>query len=458
MKKLDKLILSSFIGPFMLTFLVVIFILLSRQMLYYFDDIIGKDLGLAVVAHFIFYFILLTVPIALPLAILLSCLITFGNLAEHFELTAIKSAGISLLRVIRPIFFLTLFLTYIAFLANNYLAPYAALEAYTLLYDIKQKKPTLDIREGIFYSGLPDVSIQVKKKFSDDPAALKNILLYDHRNIDGQDIFIADSGRMYTIFNDRYLKFELYRGYNYKDNPKYTPGASETRVTTLSRTEFIKMEIVFNLSSFDLPRTSKELFAGNKLMRNISQIEHDIDSLTKIIDTEETSPGLHLFQYFRINEIDRPRPWNSDSAKVMQQVAVLRTEPLLPKLLEATTNRVRQAKQLTVANHEQVNKLYTEVLAFKVQWHKILANSFACLAMFFIGAPMGAIIKRGGLGVPFLVSIVFFILYTLLGMLGEDIAMQCMINESLAVWMANGLLSGIALLLFQIAWRDGSLF
>lgn len=212
MKKLDKLILTAFIGPFLLTLLVIIFILLSRQMLYYFDDIIGKDLGGVVLTRFIFYFILLTIPVALPLAVLLSSLITFGNLAEHFELTAIKSTGISLLRVILPIFFFTIFLTAIAYWSNNYLAPRAALEAYTLLYDIRQKKPTLDIREGIFYNGLPDISIKVNRKFTEDPAALKDIILYDHRNKEAEDLFVADSGRMYTIMNDRYLKFRTVPG------------------------------------------------------------------------------------------------------------------------------------------------------------------------------------------------------------------------------------------------------
>src|SRR5882672_1796647 len=167
MKKIDKLIISSFLGPFILTFLVVVFILLTQHMLKYFDDIIGKDLDWSTLATLWFYFAVLTTPIAMPLAVLLSSLITFGNLGEHFELTAVKSLGISLVRSLFPIFCFVLILTGFAFWANNNLVPKAALEAYSLLYDIKQKKPALDLREGAFYNGIPDISIKVNDRLPD---------------------------------------------------------------------------------------------------------------------------------------------------------------------------------------------------------------------------------------------------------------------------------------------------
>src|SRR6478609_7473964 len=220
MKKIEKLVLDSFIGTFIIMFLVVVFILLNIQMLRYFDDIIGKGLGWDVIGKLLFYFAIFTTPTALPLAVLLSSLIAFGNLGEHFELTAIKSAGISLIRTLRPIFIFVLFLTVAAFYANNNLVPKAALEAYSLLYDIKQKKPALDLREGSFYNGITDISIKVNKKY-EDGITIGGIVVYDHRKNDGnKDVTIADSGRMYTILNERYLKFELFRGY------KYTEGAS----------------------------------------------------------------------------------------------------------------------------------------------------------------------------------------------------------------------------------------
>jgi lipopolysaccharide export system permease protein len=242
MKKIDKLVLKSFIGPFILTFLVVVFILLMQHMLKYFDDIIGKGLGWDVVGQLLFYFAIFMTPVAMPLAVLLSSLITFGNLGEHFELTAIKSAGISLLRTLQPIFFFVIMLTGMAFYANNYLVPKAALEAYSLLYDIKQKKPALDLREGTFYNGIPDISIKVNKKFPEDDEALKEIIVYDHRKNDGnKEVTIADSGRMSTILNERYLKFELFNGYNYTEgavNEREMTGHQNVSTESLSRSVF----------------------------------------------------------------------------------------------------------------------------------------------------------------------------------------------------------------------------
>jgi lipopolysaccharide export system permease protein len=456
MKKLDKLILQAFIGPFILTLLVVIFILLSRQMLYYFDDIIGKDLGFLILAQFIFYFILIIIPVALPLAVLLSSLITFGNLAEHFELSAIKSAGISLLRVISPIFLFTVLLTVIAFYSNNKLAPYAALEAYTLLYDIKQKKPALDIREGTFYNGLPDVSIKVDRKFSEDPAALKKVILYDHRAKESEDVFVADSGRMYTILNDRYMKFELYNGYNYKENPdqgKELAGQSTAQREALAKSVFDKLEIVFDLSSFDLSETSKHLFEGNRLMRNLKQLETDIDSLTRTLDHKISSENTFPYGKFTEPRIIRtPAIQNSTRWDTL-----LNAKPTL-EMLQASTNHARQIKNSLAISQTFRDDVEKSRVLFAIQWHKIIANSLACIAMFLIGAPLGAIIKKGGLGIPFLVSIGFFIIYTLVGMQGEKLAGRGVVPVQLAAWAANGILLIIGLIFLNMAQRDGRLF
>jgi lipopolysaccharide export system permease protein len=452
MKKLDKLILKAFIGPFVLTFLVVIFILLSRQMLYYFDDIIGKDIGFRVLGQFVFYFILVIVPVALPLAVLLSSLITFGNLAEHFELTAIKSTGVSPLRVLRPVFLFTAFLTGIAFWSNNYLAPQAALEAYTLLYDIKQKKPTLDIQEGTFYNGLPDVSIKVDQKFSHDPAALKAIILYDHREKEGEDVFVADSGRMYTILNDRYMKFELYRGYNYKEGLDKN---EKSMVITpdedgLSRSAFNKLEIVYDLASFELSKTSKALFEGNRLMRNLSQLETDIDTLKRKITQQKGRGASIVTDSYKGPDVRRhPIPLHYEN---------LSNKNASREMLQAATNRAREGKRSLENNRIIVEELRRDLVGFEWQWYKIITNSLACVAMFLVGAPLGAIIKRGGLGIPFLISIAFFIIYTLLGMQGEKLAARGIVPVPAAAWAANIVLLLIGVIFLKTAQTDGRLF
>jgi lipopolysaccharide export system permease protein len=517
MKKLDKLVLSAFVGPFILTFLVVVFILLMQHMLKYFDDIIGKDLGGAVISQLLFYFAIFMTPVAMPLAVLLSSLIAFGNLGEHFELTAIKASGISLLRTLQPIFFFVLLLTGIAFYANNNLVPRAALEAYSLLYDIKQKKPALELREGAFYNGIPDISIKVNKKFPEDEDALKEIIVYDHRKNDGnKEVTVADSGRMSTILNERYLKFELFNGYNYTEgasNEREMTGPKAVQNESMTRSRFARSEIVFDLSSYDLKRTDKKWFEGNRIMRNLAELEADIDSIKGEVTQQSVYHYAYKpthFQYFRKHDtvylpekvfkqklsrdtaqhklanggvVDedykmeqsampyKPQPENpyalkkpvvfalpeTDSAAMARIDELYKRSPNLEEV-QAATNMARQIKSQLENTNASVDVYKKELAVFEIQWHKILASSLACVAMFLIGAPLGAIIKRGGLGVPFLVSILFFIIYYLLSMQGEKLAKQGAVPAITGVWAADAILFVIGLFFLRQARIDARLF
>ncbi len=497
MKKIDKLILSSFLGPFILTFLVVVFILLMQHMLKYFDDIIGKDLGWDVLGTLLFYFAIFMTPIALPLGVLLSSLITFGNLGEHFELTAIKSLGISLLRSLLPIFVFVLFLTGVAFMANNYLVPKAALEAYSLLYDIKQKKPALDLKEGAFYGAIPDISIKVNKKFKDG-ITLKGIIIYDHRNrVGNKEVTVADSGKMFTILNDTYLKMELFNGYNYSEGTAAgtdatgRPGQEET----LSKTKFAKTQIVFDLSTFGLSRTDKKWFQSNRIMRNLSELKLDMDSVRKEIQGQEVEvygSQKQLFAYhFNYDSIQMPSDLmayktNRDSiakAKSLTTgsavgIPVARPIEIPPAITEvarqksdsvfskpyteaeitSALNRARLVKSKLLNTNSNLTSYESEFIIYEIQWHKILSNSLACIAMFLIGAPLGAIIKKGGLGVPVIVSIFFFIVFYVLNLLGEKWAKQELISVPVGVWGANVVLFIFGLIFLRQARRDARLF
>lgn len=549
MKKLDKLILSSFIGPFVITFLVVVFILLTQHMLKYFDDIIGKGLGVEVIGQLLFYFAIFMTPVAMPLAVLLSSLIAYGNLGEHFELTAIKSAGISLTRTLVPIFFFVVMLTGVAFYVNNNLVPRAALEAYSLLYDIKQKKPALDLREGAFYEGIPDMSIKVNKKFPDG-VTIKDVLIYDHRKHDGnRDVTVADSGKMYTIMQERYLKLELFNGYNYTEGASSEQDLSGKKRSgtrnTFSRTQFDKTQVVFDLSSFQLEKTDPNLFRGNRLMRNISELETDMDS----VDYEVLEARLNHYEYKKslfslygtldpiplpedlrqykairkqkdmqaVPELGlvMPTPIPVDTLEKKIKVDSIRPRKNLPDrsnfaneriggkaripqvtspgkvkaeiknktkkvfltleerqakvdsifsttadkgMFENAANKARTAKSRITSTAAEIKSYATDRRVFQIQWHKILASSLACIAMFLIGAPLGAIIKKGGLGVPFLVSIMFFIVYYLLTMIGEKWAKQGIIPVPVGVWAADAILFVIGLLFLRQARLDARFF
>jgi lipopolysaccharide export system permease protein len=559
MKKLDKLILSSFIGPFILTFLVVVFILLTQHMLKYFDDIIGKGLGIEVIGQLLFYFAIFMTPIAMPLAVLLSSLIAFGNLGEHFELTAVKSAGISLVRTLFPIFFFVLGLTVIAFYVNNNLVPKAALEAYSLLYDIKQKKPALDLREGTFYDGIPDMSIKVNKKYPDG-VTIGDVIIYDHRKHDGnRDVTVADSGKMYTILNERYLKLELFKGFNYiegaSSDQEMAGRPKSEQNQTFSRTKFAKTQVVFDLSSFALERTDKKWFQGNRIMRNLGELQTDMDSIDNDVKRTKLSyytESRNLFSYYEIEKLisipeeiqlykietdsikaksdsikakeipsetivktqadtSKAAPVTAKASKISQQRKerifknkkygklgkdnkdITKRKPKLPPdnfkpkrvitnkkglsdsalaavvdslflreadhtNLESAANSVRTAKSRIEGNSASLDEYATDRRVFQIQWHKILASSLACVAMFLIGAPLGAIIKKGGLGVPFLVSILFFIIYYLLTMIGEKWAKQGIISPPVGVWAADFLLFVVGLMFLRQARLDARLF
>ena len=515
MKKIDKLIITSFLGPFVLTFLVVVFILLMQHMLKYFDDIIGKDLGWDVLSTLLFYFAVFMTPVALPLAVLLSSLITFGNLGEHFELTAIKSLGVSLTRALIPIFVLVILITGLAFLANNYLVPKAALEAYSLLYDIKQKKPSLDLREGAFYGAIPNVNIKVNKKYPDG-ITLEGVVIYDHRNRSGnQEVTLADSGRMFTIMNNQYLKLELFRGYNYSDGGSMEQGMVGAGYSkdTYSKTHFKKTYVIFDLSSFALSRTDKRWFQGDRIMRNLNELDLGMDSVAREIKqsrlsvydnfTGMLSPvaksfSLELpsdlkkfkldrdsikgmiaqdaisqdanrnypagdtandFRFFKNRRlVGRKNAYlKLDSAKTYNLDSLLSSGPNVQEVTNALS-AVRLVKSSLLNSIENLKSQQYGFCVFQIQWHKILANSVACMIMFLIGAPLGSIIKRGGLGVPVLTSILFFILFYVMSLMGEKWAKQYVLPVPVGVWAANAVLLIFGLVFLMQARVDARLF
>ena len=291
MKKIDKLFIKSFIGPFLLTTAVVVFIFLMRFLMMYFGDFIGKNLGLDVFAKLFTFFSLITVPTALPLAVLLATLMTFGNLGEHTELTAIKSAGISFNRIILPTFVFTCFIAVFSYFYNDRVTPWANLKGYSLLWDVKSAKLTLNIQEGIFYKEIPGYRIKVQKKFADE-RTLKNIIVYDHQTSTGnRSVTMADSGQMYTMYNNNYLVFELFNGKNYLENTGAITNSSETQFT---KNYFKKNKMIFSLESFGIKRTNEDQFKYHEYMKNSAELTQKIDSLRKDIKRNKSEQTINL--------------------------------------------------------------------------------------------------------------------------------------------------------------------
>jgi len=542
MKKLDKLILKSFLGPFLLTLVVVVFILLTQTMLKYFDDFVGKNLGFEVFAELLFYFSIFTTPIALPLAVLLSSLMTFGNLGEHFELTAIKGAGISLLRALAPIFTVTVFITIGAFFSNNYIVPKANLKAFSLLYDIKKKKPSLDLKEGAFSNDIPGYSIKVNKKYPDG-VTLKDLIIYDHTgNVGNTNVILADSGKMYTIHGDRYLVFELFDGRTYAIADGNSRRVRFTQIEPYRREEFERSKLVLSLASFDFTRTREELFKSSRLMKTVNELKVDIDSMQRdlvdmkyyyyqdferqvnflmddklkipdeVAETKTLNDSLYgassriYNTYYGANYFNQATPraprvksrtleaTSADTSKIkfryLDKLAKFKEDSIksdslyeyhmlkaqqdysieikIDSLLQEKyymQNVVRQAasearavKEFMDRDAENLSEMQVAINKFEIEKNKKYSQAFACLVMFLIGAPLGAIIKRGGLGVPVITSIIFFIVYYVISMTGEKWARQGVVDTFSGVWGSNYILFPIGLFFLKQARVDARLF
>jgi len=529
MRRLDKLILKSFIGPFFLTTIVTTFILLVQYMLKYFDDFVGKNLGFKVFGELLFYFSINILPNALPLGVLISSLMTFGNLGENFELSAIKSAGISLIRTLRPIFFFILTLTIAAFFFNNYVVPAANLKAYSLIYDIKHQKPALDIKKGVFYNGIPNYSIKVNEKFNDN-ITLKDVMIYDHTRKNGNNfVILADSSRMFSMYNDKYLKLELFDGQYFNQQ-----ATKNNRVDQFQRTSFDQMYMMFSLSSFDLKRTREELFQNNRQMKNIEELTSDIDSLHS--EQELALVGLHEFsKNYLFHRLDRARfqkknENKTDSSKLKTNTLIKNNDkqnrsrkvktsminsnlvtssfqdvsgdsimPISswkknrknkelnnyfpkkqsPKLaqmslkgldslfttvrkkgliLQWALTKIRAYKVNISSSKSKLQRLRFESERYKIAKFKKYSQAFACMVMFLIGAPLGAIIKKGGLGFPVIISIFFYIFYYVASILSEKWAVAGFVNGAYSVWMADLILMPIGLFFLRQARVDARLF
>ncbi|MFT5914336.1 MAG: lipopolysaccharide export system permease protein [Bacteroidia bacterium] len=319
-KTIDKFVLKRFFGPFLLTFSVVLFIFLVVNLMKYFKHFVGKDLGADVFFEFFFYFSLATTPIALPLAVLLASLMSFGGLGQHSELTAIKGAGISLLRILIPVGVFVVFVTIGAIYFNETISPMANLKAYSLLYDIRQKKPTLDLKKGEFYNGLPGYSIKISDKSGVNGQDLEGLMIYNHSaNKGNTDLILADKGRMYTMGkDDSYLVLELFNGSSYRD---FSAEKNRKQKAEFIRQEFDSSKIVFSMASFGLSQTREELFKGHNMMKTSRQLKTERDSLEEITfnmvkQLPQRARNYHSYQFHTENEAWKQKQREEDEARL----------------------------------------------------------------------------------------------------------------------------------------------
>ncbi|MDX1904354.1 MAG: LptF/LptG family permease [Thermonemataceae bacterium] len=463
MKKIDALILKAFLPSFVLTYFIVIFLLLIQMMMGYVEEFVGKDVGFFTFAKMLYYFALHLTPLALPLALLLSSLMAYGNLGEHFELTAIKSAGVSLVRTLIPIGLVALLVSAVSFWFSNNVVPYANIKAFSTLYNIKHTKATLELKEGVFYDGLPNYSIKVVKKYPDGKT-LKGIMIYSHQDFRGnKEVILADSGLMYTMNVASYLVMELFNGNSYTE---YNDGNPTS--TKLVRNQFQKSKLVFSLATFKNSDIPDSLFKSHPYMKNVLKLRKESDSLlNEIAKTKEKMPQemakLYIqYQKELVWDTLAKRTFNKKiklSQKYIDSLYAYQLDSTQTKMaFQKALNQARTIKGFLEFRISNQKAYLQRALEHSIELHKKFAYALGCFIMFLIGAPLGSIIKKGGLGVPILVSVFFFILYYLFNMFFEKMAKDALVEPFIAMWIPNLIFVVFGILFLWQARNDSRLF
>ncbi len=421
----------------------------------YIDDLAGKGLSWFVILKLMFFFSASIIPLALPLSILLSSIMTFGNLGETYELVAAKAAGISIWRIFQPMFFVMIGLSFFAFFTSNILIPKANLKKSALLYDIKQQKPTLMISDGVFYNGIEGITLRVGKK-NKKTEELSDIVIYDRRGgAPHATVIVAERGRITMSEDKRYMFLTLYNGSRYEELDRQQGYERTFPHNTLF---FHEEKIVFDMYDFKLNRTDEALFKDNYQMLNVVQLHHAIDSLRESMEKKGFALKKNFDQYFHINDSIykkfKPQPTHFTHADLLKNADTLMQDVILNNAL----NEARSAKgyvEYSLNDRTETEKLTVQ---HDIEWHRKFTLSVACFVMFFIGAPFGTIIRKGGFGMPLVVSVVLYIIFHILTITGEKMAKTESATPASGMWMAIFVLIPVGFFLTYQAANDSGLF
>lgn len=449
MKVLHRYIIKSFLGPLALTLIISLFVLLMRFIFVYIDDVVGKGLSWDIIYKFMALVTITLIPMALPLAILFASIMTFGNLAEHHELVSMKSAGVSLPKIIAPLVILVLMISGAAFFFANNILPIVNLKMDALLYDIQTTKPALNIQPDVFYNGITGYSIRIGEKDADQET-LHDIKIYDHTEENGNSkVVIAKWGSMKMSSDQRYLLLTLHDGTSYEE----VMDNMRQRVThPMMENHFQSQTIYFDLSSFRFTRTNLELFKNNYDMLNLKQLKASADSMERNLDSGIVKAVKVLDNNYVTckNYPSRNLPFNHVNPGYPEQNNM--------NILDAASNIARNARQYVHDTEEDHQLTRNGILRRRLEEQHKVTFPVSCFILFLIGAPLGAIIRKGGLGMPVIVSALFFILYYILSTLGEKMAREEAIGVFAGAWISAAILLPVGIFFTYKASVDSALF
>ncbi len=463
-KRLDRFMLKTFLPLFAMTFLICTFIVLMQFLWMHLTDLVGKGLGIGVLTELFFYAALSMVPLALPLAVLLASLMTFGNLGESLELTAMKSGGISLFRVMRPLIILMGFVSVGAFFFQNNVLPVAQSRMWTLLKSMRQKSPELDIAEGEFNDQLPNINIYVEHK-NHDTGVLYDVMIYDFQGgFERSRVILADSATLKTTPDRSHLYLTLYQGELF-ENLRDATGVNTTSRNQLYRREIFKRKDLLIAFDANFERMDEGDMRSLYIGKNVSQLRHSIDSIHGRLDSIGAAYGTEVASRSFISVESAAIP---QAMKAPEAVATVRmnSDSLRLEMDRASRRRyVQNAKsEMERSKMEYLGRsLYLDdenkvLRRHGIELHKKFTLSLACLVFFFIGAPLGAIIRKGGLGTPLVISVFLFIFYYIIDNSGMKMARDGKIAVWQGMWLSSAVLLPLGVWVTSKAVKDSAMF
>lgn len=463
-KKIDKYIVKSFLTYFFMTFFICVLILLMQTFWKQMPDLIGKGVGWLVLAEFFWHATLQTIPMALPLAILLAALMNFGNMGENFELTAMKSAGISLFRMMRGLIVFISIVCVGAFFFSNNVLPMAQSKLWALIFSLRHKSPEVEIPVGQFYNGINGYNIYVREK-EPDKKLLKDLMIYDFsQGFNFSTVMLADSGKIEFTADNKYLKLSLFSGESFENIRQEAGIMSNSENIPYRREVFETKEMLIDFDS-EFNRYDESIFKDHNISKNIAQLTLAIDSASVVVDNRgsEQAQEMVISQFY---EIRGEQPTKAELHTVgadtinygVDSVFLSLTQQQMQEAVSIANQNARSMKDKIDYNKIMLEEASLYLRRHQIEWHRKFTLSFACLIFFFIGAPLGAIVRKGGLGFPVVISVLLFIIYYIIDNTGYKMAREGLWPVYQGMWLSSAVLFPFGLFLTWKAVTDASLF
>lgn len=458
--------LTHFLGLLMVTFLICVFILLMQFVWMHVKDLVGKGVEVKVLAEFFVYAAASVVPLALPLAILLASLMTFGNLGEKFELTAMKAAGISLFRIMRGLTIAIIFICVGAFLFSNYVLPKSQVKLWALVFSLKQKSPELDIPQGEFYDGIDGYNIYVRQK-NPKTGMLYDMMIYDYSSgFRNASVMLADSGQVYFTEDNKYLQLVLYSGEAFENLDRKQQKAMSTEKNIPYRRESFGMKQILIDFDMDFNRYSEDALSDQHVSKDVVQLVHSIDSVDLLAHARSKEQSVQLVNshYFGRERMEKRNVdiWEGDKKQYEQynidSLYARFTAEERYRAASAALDKAKTMKEKVDYNTLMLNDYQRYIRRHEIELHRKFTLAFACLIFFFIGAPLGAITRKGGLGAPVVISVVMFIVYYIIDNTGYKMAREALWPCWSGMWLSSMVLLPIGVFLTYTAASDSPLF